>query len=411
MTFAWLSLLITAYIIAGRLTVQWLRGVPRDLVFALLNLAGLYGFFCFGKPLRFCIYVGLVVCLYLTLVLFGKKGGARPWIAFAAPILLLVVVRYIFPAAGEWLATFFGNLAGIRIPIGLQLIGISYIAFRSSYLVLEVRNDAVPMPSIWQYLGFCFFAPTVSVGPINSYSNHIRAFRQGPERCVIPVGRCLLRILVGLVKFFFLGNFFNQLSYDGLLMDDHFHHLVDLPVSCVFYYLFLYCNFSGYCDAAIGAAGLMGIPVTENFCNPFAARNVKDFWNRWHITLSTYMREVVFSPLSKALSRLFGPSNVNHAIAVTIAVVFLLIGIWHGFGWNYLAFGAVHAAGVVTNHYYTIWLKKVLGRDRFKAYNTNPWIQAGAITLTFCYIAASLMLFANSFADLKILLSTFTRSS
>ena len=102
---------------------------------------------------------------------------------------------------------------------------------------------------------------------------------------------------------------------------------------------------------------------------------------------------------------------MNHAIAVTIAVVFLLIGIWHGFGWSYLAFGAVHAAGVVTNHYYTIWLKKVLGRDRFKAYNTNPWIQAGAITLTFCYIAASLMLFANSFADLKILLSTFTRSS
>ena len=101
----------------------------------------------------------------------------------------------------------------------------------------------------------------------------------------------------------------------------------------VFYYLYLYCNFSGYCDMAIGAAGLIGIPVAENFNNPFAARNVKDFWNRWHITLSSYMRDVVFAPLSKNLVRAMGPAYANHAIALTITVVFLLVGVWHGVGW------------------------------------------------------------------------------
>ena len=151
---------------------------------------------------------------------------------------------------------------------------------------------------------------------------------------------------------------------------------------------------------AIGAAGLMGIPVLENFDNPFAARNVKDFWNRWHMTLSAWMRDVVFSPLSKFMVRTMGPAQANHAIALTITVVFLLVGIWHGVGWNYAAFGAAHALGVATNHYYAIFLKKRLGRDGFKAYNENPWIRAVAVGLTFCYVAASLFLFANTIPDM-----------
>jgi D-alanyl-lipoteichoic acid acyltransferase DltB (MBOAT superfamily) len=214
-----------------------------------------------------------------------------------------------------------------------------------------------------------------------------------------------MRMLVGIVKFLFLGSICNRLTYSGLLQDDHFHHWIDLPVAMLFFYLYLYCNFSGFCDMAIGAAGLIGIPVSENFQNPFAARNVKDFWNRWHITLSQYMRDVVFSPLSKFSVRLAGPANANHAIAITITVVFLLIGIWHGVGWNFAAYGAAHALAVVVNHYYTIGLKKWLGRDGFKAYNANRWIRAVAVALTFSYCAATLFLFANTFPEMKEILS------
>jgi D-alanyl-lipoteichoic acid acyltransferase DltB (MBOAT superfamily) len=176
-------------------------------------------------------------------------------------------------------------------------------------------------------------------------------------------------------------------------------------MAMIFYYLFLYCNFSGFCDMAIGAAALIGIPVPENFDNPFAARNVKDFWNRWHITLSTWMRDVVFSPLSKFFVGKFGPQSANHAIALTIIIVFLLVGIWHGVGWNFAAFGAMHALGVVANHYYTIFLKKRLGRDGFKAYTSNRWIHGAAVALTFGYCAASFFLFANSFPQMKEILT------
>jgi D-alanyl-lipoteichoic acid acyltransferase DltB (MBOAT superfamily) len=166
-------------------------------------------------------------------------------------------------------------------------------------------------------------------------------------------------------------------------------------VAAVAYYLFLYCNFSGFCDIAVGMAGLMGVPVDENFNSPFAADSVKDFWNRWHITLSQYMRDVVFTPLCKSLIRILGPAQANQAIAVSIAVVFLIIGVWHGVGWNYAAFGAMHAVGVVVNHYYAIILKRSLGAKRFAAYSRSRLVEVFAVGLTFCFVAASMFLFAN----------------
>ena len=150
----------------------------------------------------------------------------------------------------------------------------------------------------------------------------------------------------------------------------------------------------------------MGISVAENFTHPFSARNMADFWNRWHITLSHYMRDVVFSPLSVTLVRLLGPARANDAIAMTIMVVFLIIGVWHGNGWNYVAFGAAHGLGVVTNHYYTIALKKRLGKQGYAAYMRNPAIHAAAVSLTFVYVTATLFLFANEWPAMKTIFST-----
>jgi D-alanyl-lipoteichoic acid acyltransferase DltB (MBOAT superfamily) len=221
----------------------------------------------------------------------------------------------------------------------------------------------------------------------------------------IPIGRASLRVLIGAVKFRFLAPILDQLTYANLLLDGHPHLWVDLPIAALAYYLYLYCNFSGFCDIAIGSAGLMGIPVAENFMNPFAARNPKDYWNRWHITLSQYMRDMVFSPVSKALVRVFGFKRANHAIALTIFVIFLLVGIWHGTGWQYAAFGLAHGFGVAANHYYTIALKKRLGKEGFAAYNRSPAIHAAAVMLTFIFVTTCLFLFANTGDDMKRIFS------
>ena len=393
---------LLAFVVAGRFIMRQLTGGVRETALAALNLAGVFIFLFYGGnehyALRFGIYFALIVGLYLTVLLFANKRGRWPWLAFFAPIAALIIVRYV---PGEWYVAL-GHALGKSWRGVPQMIGISYLAFRCSRLVLEVRNGVVPKPNFLEYVNFAFFLPTMPVGPINTYANFRRGF---VERYEVPVGRAALRILVGAVKYQFLGNLCNQLTYSGLLLDDHPHHWLDLPVAMLFYYLYLYLNFSGFCDMAIGAAGLMGIAVPENFDNPFAARNVKDFWNRWHITLSVWMRDVVFSPLSKFLVTKMGIQLADHAIALTITIVFLLVGIWHGCGWNFAAYGAVHALGVVTNHYYTIFLKKKLGRERFKAYNENKWIRAVAVALTFCYCGASLIFFANTFPQIKEIFS------
>jgi len=388
---------LLAYVLAGRLILQRLAGGGRELLFAGLNLAGVYFFLFYGHhsyyTLRFAAYLALVGGQFVMLRLFATRDGALPWLAFFAPIAGLILFRYV--PGGIFQAAAAAGLKYHGIP---TMIGISYLAFRCSRLVLEVRNGAVKPPNFLEYLNFAFFLPTMSVGPINTYANFRRGFT---ERYDVPAGRAVLRILVGAVKYEFLGNLCNQLTYAGLLLDEHPHPWLDLPVAMLFFYLYLYCNFSGCCDMAIGAAGLIGVPVPENFNNPFAARNVKDFWNRWHITLSVWMRDVVFSPLSKFLVRLMGIQLADHAIALTITIVFLLVGIWHGCGWNFAAYGAMHALGVVANHYYTIFLKKKLGRDGFNAYNENRWVHAAAVALTFCYCGASLIFFANTFPQLK----------
>ena len=397
---------LVIYLLLGRLLMRRSRGRVREAGMAGLNMAGVFIFLFFNHDngghaanlAKFALYIFIVVLLYII----QRQGAAgRPvWPAFFAPITVLIFIRHAFRPTYLWLGHELGEPWG-AVP---GMVGISYLTFRCSRLVLEVRNGSAPAPGFWQYLNFAFFLPTMSVGPINSYANFQRGFAAEPW--AVPAGRAALRVLLGLIKYEFLSVVFGQLTYSALLLTGLPHHWIDLPVVMVFYYLHLYCNFSGFCDMAIGAAGLIGIPVPENFNNPFAARNVKDFWNRWHITLSQWMRDIVFAPLSKYLVRVMGPTRVNHAIALAIFVVFLLIGIWHGTGWNYVIFGGLQALGVVTTHYYTIWLKQRLGREGFKAYNENRWIHATAVTITFCYYAASLMFFANTLPEIKEIFQT-----
>jgi D-alanyl-lipoteichoic acid acyltransferase DltB (MBOAT superfamily) len=393
---------LLAYTIAGSWVMRRLGGVVREAALAAINMSAVFFCLFYSKDhdiARFGGYVFIVLCLFALVHLFADRPGSWPWVAFWAPILVLIVDRYFSPSGTiDSGRLFFGHWHGIP-----KLIGISYLAFRCSLLVLEVRNRVVKKPNLLEYLNFAFFLPVIPVGPISSYSTFRQGFEPGGYR--VPVGRASLRILIGAVKFEFLGNICDRLTYSGWLLDGQYHHWIDLPIAMLFYYLFLYCNFSGFCDMAIGAAGLMGIAVPENFDNPFAARNAREFWNRWHITLSRYMRDVVFSPVSKFLVHAVGPKNASHAVAATIFIIFLLIGIWHGAGWNYAAFGAVHAVGVVVTYYYTLGLKAWLGRDGFKAYNENRWIHAVAVGLTFCFCAASLLFFANTFHEIRTIFS------
>ena len=389
----------------------------RVKIFALVNVLGVLGlcllssitgiyFWQLKSVLQiavpvFGLYLLVVLLHYVLTRLYARSAGWAPWLAFLFPIAVMLAVKYV-PAVDQ----------PFRAPldfIGKQhvagfFVGISYTAFRLSYLVLEVRNGLVPMPTLSEHLSYSFFVPIMSVGPISRYSLFRNSLYK-PDRRLTPVGQCLLRILVGITKYLFLASMIEQIAYNGLLFDNHPHGRIDLLVAAAAFYVYLYLNFSGYCDMAIGTAGLLGIQVDENFDSPFRSRNIQEFWTRWHITLSNYLRDTVFTQMSKALVRRMGPRATPHAIAITIFTVFLIIGAWHGLAWNFLIFGAIHGAGVVSVHYYTIWLKNRLGKARYAAYHRNPWIKAAAVSMTFLFAAGSLFFFANTLEDARRILS------
>jgi D-alanyl-lipoteichoic acid acyltransferase DltB (MBOAT superfamily) len=413
---AWLPLVISFLIFVP---LAWLAGqvLPlrhRGTALAVLNLLALYPLcvlagsgsvrfyelpgFLAAAALACAVYVLIVLVQYSLIRNYAGSTNSRAWIPILFPIVTLVLVK-LLPAS--WLPLFRHARFAAARPLPVLQLGISYMAFRLSHLAMEVRTAVVPRPALAQYLGFAFLVPTLAVGPINPYSR----YAANPARTALEPARALLRVLVGLTKYIFLANLCNQLSYAGLIFDGHPHAPIDLLVAMVASYLYLYLNFSGYCDMAIGAAGLLGIPVIENFDNPFVARNVREFWNRWHISLSLFMRDMVFTPFSKKLVGLFGVRYSNHAVALAIVAVFVLIGLWHGLAWNFLLFGVLHGAGVVVNHYYSIALKTRLGASGFARYNQNRTVRAVGIAVTFTFVAFTIMFFFNSLADLKAIAS------
>jgi D-alanyl-lipoteichoic acid acyltransferase DltB (MBOAT superfamily) len=410
-----LILSFVIYPIFAWMLLAWSPQKIRMQLFAILNIAGL-ALFCLlsgasnvrlksavpyseAALLFFSFYVLVVILHYVSLHLARHDQSVWPTVTFLSPILLLLYVKY----ASDYISPFKAllTLAGVT-HVAAFFIGISYLSFRLVHLAQEVRNDLVEMPTIWEYLSFAFFVPTLSIGPINPYSKFIGSMR-APSRENTPLLRSLLRILVGFTKYIFLGSFVAQFTYAGLLRNGHPHGKMDLVIAIPAYAVYLYLNFSGFCDMVIGASGLLQIEVMENFDRPFLSRNFQEFWSRWHITLSAWIRDLVFTPLSKSLMRKFGAKSANHAIAASIFISFIGVGIWHGKGLNFLIFGVSQGLGLVAVHYYTIWLKKYLGREKFAAYRKNKLIRFVATVMTFIYFSLTLFLFANTWDQMRII--------
>ena len=183
--------LLLIYLLAARGAMRLLAGARREMAFALINLFGAYAFFAPDGRTGWAVSgldLALIGLQYLGMRLWAERSRWTPWLAFAIPVLALIVVRYVPLSAYVALGgPFPGWLAGRpEAFFAGSFVGISYLAFRSSRLVLEVRNGSARKPSFWQYLGFCFFLPTLPVGPISSFGVYDRAFRADPP--AIPAG-------------------------------------------------------------------------------------------------------------------------------------------------------------------------------------------------------------------------------
>jgi len=220
---------------------------------------------------------------------------------------------------------------------------------------------------------FSFFFPTLSSGPITDAQG---IFPQLEGKTLFrataqDVSAALYAIIIGCGKKVLLADAF------GVIVNNGFAHperltTVDSAMVILAYTLQLYFDFSGYCDMATGLARLFGIRLPLNFNSPYRALSIGDFWHRWHITLTSFLRECVYFPLG-------GSRRGTARTYLNIFLIYIISGIWHGAGWTFILWGALHGAAQVAERF--------LGKKRQKL---PPWLQWA---LTFAFVNAAWVFF------------------
>ena len=170
------------------------------------------------------------------------------------------------------------------------------------------------------------------------------------------------------------------------------------------YPVYLLMNFSGYCDIVIGSAKLSGFNLPENFNNPYLARNTVDFWNRWHISLSEWIRDYIYQPVFKFLISGIMKNSIVLAQYLSIFFTFLIAGLWHGTSINFIIFGLLQGIGMVLSLWYKDYIKKKLGKEKFKQYNKSNIAAATEIIVYFHYTCVSFIFIE---LDVNILINKF----
>jgi alginate O-acetyltransferase complex protein AlgI len=234
-----------------------------------------------------------------------------------------------------------GLIASLRWywPLALPL---SFYAFQSLTYTIDVfRKDAEPTRSYLAYLCCSSFVPTTLAGPITRIPSLLQQFEKLPQTLAAgDGGRALFLIGLGLTKKFLIADYLSEHLINRVFDTPGLYSSGEVLIAVYAYALQLYYDFSGYTDIALGSALLLGIKLPANFNRPYAAENLADFWRRWHITLSNWLRDYLYFSLPGLRSRwkVFTYGN----LVITMA----LGGLWHGVSVNFLIWGLLHGLGL-----------------------------------------------------------------
>ena len=300
---------------------------------------------CLVRPNSLLILlVVAVVCYGAGLLLYRKPRG---WLLALVLILLIVLfaVRQ-YPLVWRWFGEFWTH--SMKKPFfSVQKLGLSYILFRLIHWLVECHKRTVRSQNFLSYINYLFFFPTFMAGPIDTFNNfhywvqntHVR---YNARMLLAGVGR----IFMGAVKTLLLVPLMLPYATDYHTLLPHMSPWGAVICAAVLYSFYIYIDFSGYCDLAIGMAYMMGIRTPENFNNPYLSANIAEFWKRWHITFSTFLKIYVFKPIISLLNRF--PIRKFRMVVSVIAylLTFLVCGLWHGSTLNFVLWGLWHGLGL-----------------------------------------------------------------
>lgn len=329
--FGFLPITLTLYFLLAR---SKFTGISTSV----LIVASLF-FYWVWKPAYILILLASIVFnFYLgkTLQKGGKKGLLI--IGISANLLLLGTYKYT--------AFIIENLSLLtqsdwRVPNIVLPLAISFFTFQQIAYLVDSHKGIVNRPTFKQYLLFVTFFPQLIAGPIVHYKEMIPQFADPKTKALSAdnVATGLFLFTIGLAKKVIIADtlavWVNQFYASGDTPGVYLAWIISLS-----YTFQLYFDFSGYMDMAMGIAKILNIKLPNNFNSPYKAKNIQDFWRRWHITLGRFLRDYVYVPLG-------GNRQGVTRMCISILAVFILGGIWHGAGWTFIFWGMLHGLAVI----------------------------------------------------------------
>jgi D-alanyl-lipoteichoic acid acyltransferase DltB (MBOAT superfamily) len=360
----------------------------RSGVFLIANVLFILSFT--RSPLAL-LPAGVFLTLGYLCVRLAQVVGRSAFVAFIAGTLLLFVYLKKY-----WFLSFLPVL-----PFTYLTVGLSYAFFRIMGMIIDARDDqAIAKVGPIAYFNFAVNFPTMVAGPIDRYQE----FSQPAEPMTVTlVGQGLERIVWGFFKIFALSALVLQPQSQAtalLAAGAATNPALSAMVSIGLYPIYLYFNFAGYTDIVIGAGYLFGKRYPENFNAPFSAQNFIDFWSRWHMSLSFWLRDYVYAPLLKALMSRSASKQWDIALgAVTYFVTFFLIGLWHGSTVTFAIYGLLLGLGVSVNKLYQVYMPKIMGRQEYRSLGKNRLYQYVARGLTYAWFAFCMIFFWSTISQ------------
>ena len=319
---------------------------------ALLLAASLI-FYAFGQPVYLPLLLVSVLLNYLCgLLAAGRYPRLGVGIAVAGGIGMLAVYKYADFAIGT-----VNSLFGLSLPLtGIALpIGISFFTFQGlSYVIDVYRDRTLVSRSFFKVLLYISYFPQLIAGPIVKYHDiekEIDARHTTPQETALGIRR----FICGLAKKLLLSNAMGQMADTVFALPAGEIGMFAAWTGAVCYTLQIYFDFSGYSDMAIGMGRMFGFHFLENFNYPYASTTIKEFWRRWHISLSTWFRDYLYIPLG-------GNRKGRGRTWVNRFLVFFATGLWHGASWNFVLWGLWHGLFSVLEDCGALPVKRFKGR-------------------------------------------------
>jgi len=337
-----------AFFLPVVLILSWLL-MPHPRAWKPFILVASYVFYAAASPGYAALLAVITLGNQAGAVLIARVPEPRRKAVMAGVVALDLLVLGVFKYYGFFAGEIGRSLdaVGLGTPVPLlELalpIGLSFITFQAISYVVDVRRGVITPASTLDFGIYLSFFPHVVAGPIVRAREFIPQLATPRDPRKVAVGAAVVLIALGLIKKVAIADYLARTVVDDVFAVPQAFSAPDVLLAAYAYAAQIYCDFSGYTDIAIGVALLMGFVFPQNFDSPYRATSFSDFWRRWHMTLSRFLRDFLYIPLGGNRE---GPWRTARNLMLTM----VLGGLWHGAAWGFVLWGALHGSCLVVEH-------------------------------------------------------------